>query len=104
MNLGSFKCGSNLRVWFDNPEVSAPAIHAAGSRGYVENPVGPQVALDSATTLKFFEANHESANVFTNDNCSGGSTFLWTDHANENQTQVGLVFGDFMSARIPMGV
>ena len=107
MNLGSWKCGSNVRVVFDNKAYSSAvgAKHMAASRGLMRNHNGPQVPIEKAKTLKYFEADGETtANVFSNADCSGGSTFLWTDSTNMRETRIGLVFGDYKSAAIPAGV
>jgi len=98
MNLGSWKCGRNLRVYFDNDDYAdlVGARHMAGSRGLMRNHNGPQVPVEKAKTLKFWESDgDDSANVYSNADCSGGSSYLMTDSVNFRETQIALVFGEF---------
>lgn len=98
MNLGSWKCGHNVRVYFDNDDEAdrTRARHMAGSRGLMRNHYGPQVPVEKAKTFKFWEADgDDSANVYSNADCSGGSAYLMTDAINFQETRIALVFGDF---------
>ena len=106
MNLGSWKCGANLRIWYRNTTVGVSGNWGiAGSRGLASNARAIDETVEYAETWPYHAPGQGlTVNAFTNDDCTGGSTFLWLESGNDMQLAIGTLFGDIHSIELPAGV